>query len=266
MASFYAYDFMFNSEPSRKYNLQIITFNDGSLFEGIGSSDVELYTQEVYRKAKPYFLGRQQSPVLKFELTFGSIFPIGGIERSAISKWLFGQNEYKKLYIIQDDLNGSYFNCFLTNPRPVYVGGVNYAFICNVVCDSPFAYSPLRTFTETFTDETIITYNFELYNKSHDVDYLYPNLTFTLNTIGDSFLIRNDSDNSREFLFEDLQPNEEITIDNDLQILTSSTGLKRLSKFNKNWLRLVPGLNELYVESGIGTFTVTYRDKLKIGG
>ena len=76
----------------------------------------------------------------------------------------------------------------------------------------------------------------------------------------------NSDDHDREFLFTGLLASESISIDASLQTVTSSTGLLRLANFNKHWLRLVPGINHLHVESGIGTFTITYFERVAIGG
>jgi len=266
MSQFYALDFIYDGIPSQTFDLKILSFEDGSLFSGMGSADVKIYTQKVLRKAKVYYLGRSQQPQLEFELIFGSSSVISGMDRDIISSWLFRRSGFKKLEILQDDLNSAWFNCFLTSPAPLYVGNMNYAFKCKVICDSPFAYSPLKTLTRTYSGNNIITDNINLYNYSTEDDYLYPNITFELNTVGSSFSIINLDDNNREFLFTGLQPEEKIIVDNNLQTIVSSSLLYRLSNFNKNWLRLVPKMNRLHVESGIGNFTITYNERMKIGG
>ena len=270
MASFYTTDFEFDGKSSQEFNLKIINFDSSGISSGIGSSDVEILSQRVLRKAKPYFLGRIQSTNLEFPLTFGTASPISGMDRDLISAWLFGRNTYLPLYILQDDLNGAMFNCFLTKPEPTYIGNIQYAFKCNVTCDSPFAYSPIKVVTQTFSASAIEYYDFEIYNSSSDDDFLYPVVEFELNTIGDYFKLKNLDDTSgsvaREFIFTGLQASEKITVDNDIQTITSDTGLLRLPLFNKKWFRLLPRQNRLHIESGIGTFTITYRERLKIGG
>ena len=265
MGSFNASNFVFNDIPSETYGLQIYNFGDSAPFNGIGSSNISVISQRVLRKAKPYYLGRTQEPVLEFELTFGSENSISAMERDIISSWLFGVSTYKKLYILQDDLNGAYFNCFMTNPQAVYIGNLNYAFTCTVLCDSPFAYSPVRTTSGSYTDGEVND-DFTIYNYSSDDEYLYPELTFKLQSIGNSFTLTNTTDDNRQFIFTAISPSEEITMDNDLQTLTSSTGLLRLGTFNKSWLRLLPKKNAMNLQGGVESFTITYRDRLKIGG
>ena len=163
-------------------------------------------------------------------------------------------------------MNGAWFNCIFINPTPLYVGNVNRGFTATCRCDSAFAYSPLKTVTRTFTGDNIITYDFTIYNDSDNDDYLYPDISFALNTVGSSFSMTNSDDANREFLFTGLQASEEIVINSEQQTVTSSTGLLRLANFNKHWLRLVPGINHLHVESGIGTFTINYYERIAIGG
>jgi phage-related protein len=266
MASIYTLDFEYDDIPSQSYNVQIVNFGDGGLFSGIGSPDVTLHTQKVYRQDKEYFLGRSIDTPLQFPLTFASENVISGMDRSLIAKWLFGRSTYKKLKIIQDDLNGAWFNCIFINPEPYYVGNVNRGFKTIARCDSSFAYSPLKTETRTFTGNNVVQYDFVIYNGSDNDDYLRPNISFALNTVGSSFSITNADDDDYEFLFTGLQPSETITINAELETIVSSTGLLRLANFNKHWLRLKPGANHLHVESGIGTFTISYYERVAIGG
>jgi hypothetical protein len=276
MASFYAYDFVYDDIPSQKWDLKIITFEDGGLFNGVGSSDVNIITQRVLRKSKPYYLGRTQETVLEFPLTFGTAAPISALDRDMISAWLFGRSIYKKLYILQDDLNGAYFNCFLTKPEPLYIGGLNYAFTCNVTCDSPWAYSPEHITSGSFTG-TYHTVN--LYNGSSEDEYLYPTLYFQIVSATGSLvnfnLYNSSDDEDRVFIINDLSVGDEITVDNDLQIisgvdsrLTTLTGL--LGNFEGyNWARLIPRNNILTLyatNSAKINYEIRYTERLKIGG
>lgn len=301
MASFYAYDFMFDDIPSQRWDLKIITFEDGGLFSGVGSSDVNIITQRVLRKSKPYYLGRTQEPVLEFPLTFGTSRPISGYERDVISSWLFGRSTYKRLYILQDDLNGAYFNCFLTKPEPLYIGNMNFAFTCTVVCDSPWAFIPTRTLTKNFVSDgsielegtTFPTWNgtYGIYNFSSEDDYLYPEVSITfgdgvfstptpdylpsygiIQTMAYASLINTTDDASRETTFTGVCAYQTFQMNNDLQILTTNQEYPynlALGYFNKNWFRLVPKYNEISIEIlGIdsGIFTFTLNERMKIGG
>lgn len=289
MASFYAYDFIFDGVPSQRFDLKIISFEDGSPVSGVGSPNVNIISQRVMRKSKPYYLGRTQEPVLEFPLTFGTTRVISGMERDIISQWLFGRSGYKKLYIMQDDLGGAYFNCFLTAPEPVYIGNLNFAFNTTVVCDSPFAYGPTRTIAKLPIDIPTIPYSFYIYNSSTEDEYLYPtirmrvamffNTDISLTNLSDSssrpfswvfpaFSIGT----SRLYSLPDQAPDEyDVIVDNDLQTINSQCSGIGISNFNKNWFRLVPKVNNIIIDSPInhiasrGTW-ITFTERLKIGG
>jgi len=294
MASFYAYDFVYDNIPSQKWDLKIITFEDGGLFNGVGSSDINIITQKVLRKSKPYYLGRTQETVLEFPLTFGTAAPISALDRDMISAWLFGRSIYKKLYILQDDLNGAYFNCLFTEPEPLYIGGLNYAFTCNVTCDSPWAYSPEHIVSGSFIGGN--AYEFDIYNTSSEDDYLYPSFYFSVTTVDGNQDQRtvsfyNDTDNTlRDFTWSCLYHGDQITIDNDLQIVSShiyasdeynnhpfprysndgETMYTLLNCFNKNWFRLLPKNNSIravVVETDtIIDYVIRFTERMKIGG
>jgi hypothetical protein len=264
MAQFTTFDFEYSGISSTQWDLRIIDLDDSGIFSGIGSSNIEILEQRVLRKSRPFFLGRTQSTKLEFPLTFGTARPISGMDRDMISAWLFGRAEYHKLYILQDDLNGAYFNCMFKDPEPRYIGNINYAFTCTVSCDSPFAYGPEKTISGTTTAGATST--LEIYNSSSEDEYLYPTVHFLLS--GTSYYMTNYSDSERLTSFEGIPYNPvEITLDNDLQMITSDrTGL--LTYFNNNWFRLVPKYNlvTIYSPGTIDLFEIKYTERFKIGG
>jgi hypothetical protein len=87
-----------------------------------------------------------------------------------------------------------------------------------------------------------------------------------MNNIGGNITLTNIQDNNRQFQLTGLLANEVITINNDLQIITSSLGLPRLSNFNLNWFRLLPNLNTILVQGNISNLSMTYYFDKKIGG
>jgi hypothetical protein len=267
MTTFYSYDFEFDGIPSARWDLRIVDLDNSGLFSGVGSSNMNILSQRVLRKSKPFFLGRTQEPILEFPLTFATAKPISGMDRDMISAWLFGRAGYHKLYILQDDLNGAYFNCMLKDPEPQYIGNMNYAFTCTVSCDSPFAYGPEKTISGSATAGTITT--LEIYNSSSEDEYLYPTVHFIASgTSPLSYYMTNYSDAERIFGFIDIPYSGiEITLDNDLQIITSDiTGL--LTYFNNNWFRLIPKYNlvTIYSPNTVDLFEIKYTERFKIGG
>lgn len=275
MSNFYGKSFVFNDIPSETYGLFVINFGSSSSDKGSGGADVQLFLQEIYRRPKPYLFGVSQKPTLEFEFTFGSEQPLSAEMRSVIEGWLFGQLGYKKLQIVQDDLLNVYFNCFLTNPQIYYVGNVAYGFTCKVICDLPwgleFSKSLTRTYGGGVANETIV-----FFNGSANNDYLFPIFDFAVSAVGNSITVTNNSDNARIFAFTGLTANSVINVDNDLKIIQETLGggllvpfatnVNIISKFNKNWFRLVPGYNQIQISGGISYLTMTYQFARKVGG
>jgi hypothetical protein len=260
----YASSFVFNNIPSEYYGLRIFNFNSGRENASAGG-DISPVTQTIYRRPIPYFYGVNQDKVLTFPIVFGSYSALDSTTINLIHKWLFGQMNYKKLVVVQPDMSEVYFNCFLTDPQNISIGNLKYAFEATVICDSPWAWSYDKVFAKTYSTDNVDD-TFIFVNESANCDYLYPEVSFTINSLGSGVTITNSSDNGRQFIFAGISPLETITIDNDRQILSSSTGLYRLSKFNLNWFRLLQGINNINILGGISSFTMNYKFAISTGG
>ena len=138
--AFYAQNFVFDNIPSETFSL-IISSSDGGEGTSNGINDVEIRTKEIFRRPKPFFYGVQQSSVLEFEVEIMTTEQeLTAIDSALIQKWLFGQSTYKKLRIVQYDMEDIYFNCFLKSPQIKRVGNIIRGFTATVVCDAPFAW------------------------------------------------------------------------------------------------------------------------------
>ena len=264
--SFFGKSFIFADVASEYYDLRVFDFGSGGKTDSSFGGNIELVDRRIFRRAKPYFYGTSYSEVLTFPFVFGSYSKIDGTTRDRIHRWLFGQLAYAKLQIVQDDLVPFYYNCFLMNPSATYVANANYAYKCDVVCDAPWAWDFEKTTTQTWAGNDPVDEAFTIYNNSADNDYLYPSTVLALNAIGSNVTITNQSDDNRAFTFTGLSNSETVTIDNDRKIVTSDTGLNRLSKFNLQWFRLVPGNNTIHVSGGVSSFAMTYQFARKVGG
>lgn len=262
MAGFNAVKFLFDGVLSTDYDMYIVNLNDSGVKDNMASDQMEIIQDMIYRKNKPYLYGTTQTGQLEFELTFASSKPVDRIQSAKIQKWLFGKKKYSKLQILQCDLDTVYFNCFLLKPTITSVGNLPYAFTCTVSCDAPWSWEfpKKKTFASNLFESNIV-----FYNDSDDSDYLYPHNVFTLDNLTTSLKVINLSDNNRTSEITNISPNETITLDNYRQIITSSTGLNRLGNFNKNWFRLVQGVNKLKIIGGIQASTMTYQNARKVG-
>lgn len=261
--SFWAKSFVFDGIPSETYDLFLISNGGAGVIENSGSNSVELYTQTVYRNPKPYLFGTQQSNVLTFTLSFASLKPISALKQQVIQKWLFGHNTYKKLQIMQCDMDNVYFNCILNNPTVTTVGNYAYYMTCDVVCDAPWAWEfPKKYSYGPFTVEGSFVHN----NTSDNNYYTMPKITVQISDYGNTFQITNITDNNSSCGFTNLSPSEILTIDSERAIIKSSTGLLRVGNMTGTMPRLLPGVNIIKIIGSISNITIEYQNARKVSG
>jgi len=269
---FYGSTFIFDNIPSENYNLCILDFEQtGGQGDSPAGSESKIYQTWLYRKPKPYFYGKSFETPLSFDFTIGRFDPITGIDRGLIERWLLGRNTYLPLQICQDDIADVYFNVMFTSATNKYIGNIHQGITLNAECDAPFGFAKEKTYSCDVDGDGLITnLSFTFDNQSDDTDYLYPSIVFQTNDIGTSVSLTNTTDDGRVFEFggagyDPITANETITINNYNQSIVSDSGLKRLSKFNKKWFRLLPGLNSLELVGGLISFEITYKFPRKIG-
>lgn len=255
--AFYGKSFIFDSVPSDNYGLFISNIDAQSINKTMGNTAVEIYEKKIYRRATPYFYGSTPIQRLSFPMSAFSEREMTSDEFQIVQRWLFSSRTYKRLQIVQEDMQSVYFNCIMNSPQIVRAGNMIQGFECTVECDSPFAYNFPVTTTYSFTG-TVVNSTKTFYNSSDDKGtYLYPNLVVTVNTFGGNVSITNLDDSGRQFSFVSLSANEVLTINNGFQTISSSTGLKRLGNFNKKFLRLIPGVNRLTISGNVSSVAMT---------
>ena len=256
--AFYARFFQFDGVPSETYGLTISEVDASANSSTMGSASMEMVSRKIYRRATPYFYGGTPSENLSFDISITAIDEDIDAEKSQlIQKWLFSSRKYKKLLIIQPDMQDRYYNCIFNNPQIVRVGNIIRGYTATVQCDAPYSWAFPKTVEYTYsspvTDASIV-FN----NVSDDRgSYLYPKTVLTVSNVGGNITITNQNDSNRQFSFTGLSANEVITVDNSLQILTTSLGIRRMGNFNKKFLRLIPGLNNLRIQGNIAKLSIT---------
>jgi len=261
---FYAKNFVYGGEVSESYNLQIASSDVGTISSN-GSGTVEIIQDFIFRKPVPYFYGVKYSSSLSFPVTFFSPDEITALDASYIQKWLFGSLKYKDLAIAQPDMEGIYFRSIFTNPQIIKSGNLIRGFSGTCICDSQWVRTYPRTLTYNYTSAPSGS-SIVFYNNSHYEGYNKPNISFTMNASGGDISIVNASDSDREFEFTSLSPYEVITVNSDLGIIESNLGYRRLSNFNKNFMRLKDGVNNLELTGDITQLNITYQFIRRLGG
>lgn len=278
-ATYFTYDGVF----SGTYGLIMADFDDSSVVETTAFSPV-LNTVKPVSVNRFYHNGITYEDLPQHQITVVSETEIPDLVRREILSWLVGRNKFKKLQIHQADLECYYYNCVFTNAEIIYINGRCHGFRMTANFDSPYAYgNPTAGKLESGTNSVV-----KILNSSDIIDgYVYPTISFavsgTCNTDAqavawtesqDALATRNQDgtktplssyniciinktdDENRRFIFAGLQTGESVTVDNEVKHISSSVSGERLSNFNKNWLRLRPGYNELLVDiNGTGTIT-----------
>lgn len=253
---FSAKTFIFDDIPSEFYNLYIGEINGGGE-SSMKGSDVELITEKIYRRPKPYLLGVEQKPVLEFEISTYVPGFLTAETYSTIAGWLFGQQRYKVLRLCQNDMQDVYFNAFFTSPEIIRVGNLIRGFKATIVCDAPWGYKNPKTYTYNNYVGYSMSDTVEFFNESANSAYTYPSdVTIVGNIFGGSVTITNVTDNNRQFIYN-IARKETVSFDNDLQIVTSDKYTYPLVYFNKRWLRFVRGYNLLTFSGNITSVSIT---------
>lgn len=269
--AFFGYEFIYNGIPSSNYGLVISNMGSSGKIESPQGSTVNLITKKILRNPIEFLYGVEQGPILEFDIEFYSENPISAIDRNIIGAWLFGRQKFEKLQILQGDLEGVVFNCLIIEAKVAYVGNLAVGWTARVRCDSPFAWGKSITINQdidTGFEKYIETR--KIFNPSSDNYYTYPLLAFTVFMAGD-FILTNDTEDSakseiRQFKFTGLKAQETITVDNKHQIITSSLGILRIGKFNYNWFRLLPGINNITFNGYLTNYNITFPVAKKVGG
>ena len=248
------------------------------IFDGINSSDMGLYNvrmqsglvenpfmgskdtikTKVPTKDIPYFHGVNKD-VIQFTLQFSLLDEEWTPEKThEIARWLL--HDTYKSFQSADDL-GKYYYVICVNGENLYKannkGYVELTFESN----APYAFSPIYLNEYDLSDNTTID-TIQIENRSDLNDYYYPTVEIELQGTTTDITLANLSDGGREFSFTGLSTGETISVDNENKYIVSDVpAVYRFSEFNKNWLRLVYGINQIEVT---GECIITVRTQYPI--
>lgn len=249
--------FTYDGKHSSEYGLMIADFENSSTVETKAFSPT-LNTIKPATLNRFFHGGITYDSVPQYQFSILSQSEINASQRRQILAWLVGRSQFKQLKIHQEGFEDLYYNCVFTDAAIIYVSGRCHGFRVTANFDSPFARGASTSVTVTSGTHTV-----QINNLSNILDgYTYPIVQFTG---GQVEIVNQTDDPSRRFVFSGASAAETITVDNELQYISSTEGGEKLSNFtSKNWLRLRPGANTLVITSA-GAVTITCPQYVMIG-
>lgn len=251
--SFTGREFVFDGISGSMYGLMLCNFDGAKQDEGVAGEEISIIEDRIARRMTGLHYGITNNKAKEFPLAFvvtESNRHLDRYEVANIAGWLTGHHDYKELSVVQDDLDGVFYRCILTELEQIEVGMHTVGFVATVVCDGPNAYR--RYAPTTFSLGDSVSY----VNTSNVNDYYLPTLSITGS--GD-VEIANTTDGT-SFSLVGL-PDGERTIDVDClnQVMTASDGINLYQYWNtdsdKYFPRFVRGVNALTL-SGSGSLTI----------
>ena len=275
--AFFGASFIYDNVPSETFDLRILNFEQSQdELESSGTS--ELVTETLPRRNNLYLYGRTQNKPMEFTLTVGSFETIPARNRNYILRWLLGRNKFLPFQIVQDDMMDTIFNVIFTDTQLHFFGNEQKAFTIHGICDSAWGYTSEKTLTEIMNPNALISKDFFIYNDG--ISNGYTDLKYSFSTKGvlnaAEVSFRNFSDKTLEdpdgrIVVFNAPPDKKFEVDTNTQIIklyyydseSSSWIPDTLSALSymtdKNWIRLVPGMNHLGVYAELEYFTIKYR-------
>ena len=268
MAQFQGGAFNFANDNSINYDVYILEFGPlRGLETASAGGNMSVVSDSVSRRAENFVYGVRQDNNQQFNVVIGSDTEKSRADIDRILGWLL-KPTVQYLHIRQNDMDFYRYKGYFTNPQVISVAKRLFGLQLTFVSTSPYAYTFPQSKEWTITQPKTVIFN----NTGDSLAYLFPTISITPNNITQSFSIINVSDNNREFRFDFAAPfpngNEIITIDNDLQIITSSMGndfgRRRFNQFNMKYLRFIRGKNVLNIV-GNGRIELSYSFPRRIG-
>lgn len=238
-------EFIFDGRNSDEFGLKIVKIQSG-FYPSPFIGGQEIREEVAPMRRQPHFHGTQKQ-VLEFEVTFSLGDEKFTPQKNAeLARWLC-KNEYKPFQTT--DFVGKVFYVILVNQADLQTVGLQQGyFTARFRCNAGYAFTLPRMDIFELEDNS----NYEnperitITNESNVYDYHYPITEIQKIGLGDIKLV-NRSDGGRESVLENLEDEEVVYIDHYNKTIISDKGNYRLNNFNKKWMRLTYGVNQVDV-------------------
>lgn len=247
--------------------------NQSSAIWGLFFAQVELtpdrrrmggpaYSTQYNRLSHHHFLQQDtwEEP-LSFDVEIVSDRVLSDAEVGEVYAWLFNEKAFRKLEPLSDEYDGVYLNCVFHAVEEIE-GGVNgkygaVGFKATLLCDAPWGWEDGEAVYEAAEIGTQMAFE----NPSVYKGYLYPEVILQTGTQGGSVMLQNVTDQNRQTAFTGLNatPHTITLLPETLEVRSTLSTEPIYNSFNKNFFRLLPGLNRFAATGDIQKLTFQYR-------
>lgn len=246
---FTATDFFYDGICSAQYGLKIASFNNSVVDEtSYFTPNIVVSKSSKSNRFHCMDITYNDPPVYNFTIVSEGI--IHDTTLREILMWLDARQSFKPLIIMQQGYENLKYNCIFTVTEIIYHAGNAIGFNLQATFNSRYIEGePIeKTVFSNGEEKTICIFN----DSDNIEEYIYPIVEF--DTVDGEISITNETDNpNRKFLFEGLNANTEYVVNNELKTIEGEGG-DLLSKFNKKWLRILRGKNEIKIKvNGVAT-------------
>lgn len=257
---FNATHLIYNNIHSATFGLRIGSFNDEKMQETtVFSPSITTVKSKNSKRFVASNINEENAP--ECELTLISELPIHDILKREILSWLNSGKEFKKLIVEKPCTEEYYYMCKFRDIREIKVNNQCVGYSMTAVFDSPYQYG--RSTELKLEEDKYNEHSFVLVNKSDlPDDYTYPFITLTSSINNGRLIIQNQKEGMKPFELTGLLAGETITIDNELKIIEGKGAT--LNNFNKNWLKLIKGENNIAITFE-GSITITCPQIIAVG-
>ena len=258
MATMYTPRIIYANESAEEHGVIVAILNTQ---RDSNEEQFEIIQSTTLYKTKYTYHGKYKTSPSSFKLSFfnedGTM--IDSYKQEELKKWLI-RDSFNWLSGDQDDLYDKNYRCIMYNPSYEDVGMQNAGYVFNVLLDSPYAWSNLKT--KNYSSTSSLTFKF-INTAMFDKYILSPQLTLTCTSNG-NISIKNNTYN-KIMTINNCTSGEILYFDCEEELPRSSTGRNLLSDFNKYFLELGSGENSITL-TGSFNMKMQYRIPARIGG
>ena len=247
--------------------------NQSSAIWGLFFAQVELtpdrrrmggpaYSTQYNRLSHHHFLQQDtwEEP-LSFDVEIVSDRVLSDAEVGEVYAWLFHEKAFRKLEPLSDEYDGVYLNCVFHAVEEIE-GGVNgkygaVGFKATLLCDAPWGWEDGEAVYEAAEIGTQMAFE----NPSVYKGYLYPEVILQTGTQGGSVMLQNETEQNRPTgeTRHTARQHPRKHLPHTLEVRSTLSTEPIYNSFNKNFFRLLPGLNRFAATGDIQKLTFQYR-------